>query len=69
MVFAKYRDVFCPSIICSCVSLFSSQDRSWKFSELGFVKGEGAEGACCGRPVLVLPGCYYLNDVMAVMMR
>ena len=69
MVFAKDRDVFCPSIICSCVSLFSSQDRSWKFSDLGFVKGEAAEGACCGRPVPVLPRYYYLNDVMVVMVR
>lgn len=69
MVIAKGRDVFCPSIICSCVSFFSSQDRSWKFSGLGFVEGEAAEAACCGRPVLVLPECYYSDDIMGAMMR
>lgn len=39
------------------------------FSGLGFVEGEAAEAACCGRPVLVLPECYYSDDIMGAMMR
>lgn len=44
MVFASDRDVFCPTAICSCVSVFLSQDCSWGL--LSFVEDEAAEEAC-----------------------
>lgn len=44
MVFAKDRDVFFPTAICSCVSVFLSQDCSWDL--LSFVEDEAAEETC-----------------------
>lgn len=44
MVFAKDRDVFCPTAICSCVSVFLSQDCSWGL--LCFMEDDAAEKAC-----------------------
>lgn len=46
MVFAKDRDVFCPTAICSCVSVFLSQDCSWGL--LCFIEDDAAEKACLG---------------------